>query len=300
MQNANTNTPVITPSTENKAVDPLAKQLEDERIKSQELEKKLKELQEKQTPKPTESPLMPPNVLSDKALELEKEQKALEELNKIANSSLSSEEWKNYVHNKVENKKRKAAEMTQNIIKSIEENYRLTGLTPDESAKMMINQMNTNPMSTIPVAKILSVSHAANLHSLSKKEEEFQRELQSRKAAEQRLAEMEKQLQEKDSLLKRQQTVGGYYNNTPNPFKIEPSVPSNTSTPSSQPAPVEEKSIGGRLYLTTPNTTYKDQIKKPVSIRSPFNMDEYSEFSRFQQSMQNPNALIDMASKKQK
>ena len=72
MQNANTNTPVITPSTENKAVDPLAKQLEDERIKSQELEKKLKELQEKQTPKPTESPLMPPNVLSDKIILLAK------------------------------------------------------------------------------------------------------------------------------------------------------------------------------------------------------------------------------------
>ena len=152
----------------NKSID-ANKLLEEERAKRQELEKQLKELQEKQQQQQqSQQPnsesekqnATSPDMLEKMAV-LEKEQRALSELNNLVGKSLSAEEWKTYVQKKHESKKRKAMELTNAIIKDIEQSYQTLGLQPDETAKSVISQMQNEPLSMAPMSKLLSVSSAA-------------------------------------------------------------------------------------------------------------------------------------------
>lgn len=219
---------------------------------------------------------------------MDKEQRALSELNKLVGKELSADEWKTYVQQKAESKKRKAAELTNAIIKDIEQNYQILGLDKDEAAKSVITQMQNEPMSMAPISKLLTVSSAATRLSLSKKEEEFQKEQQKRKEAEQKLVDFEKQLSEKDALLKRHQNVGSYYNNTSNPFKL--STPTTNSSTPSTPAPSpsssdssrQEREIGGRFYISTPSSLNNpNQPRREVAIRSPFSEDDELDAQKF-------------------
>lgn len=277
----------------NKSID-ANKLLEEERVKRQELEKQLKELQEKQQQQAQQpnSESEKQNTTSPDMLEkmavLEKEQRALSELNNLVGKSLSAEEWKTYVQKKHESKKRKAMELTNAIIKDIEQSYQTLGLQPDETAKSVISQMQNEPLSMAPMSKLLSVSSAATRHSLSKKEEEFQKEQQKRKETEQKLAELQNQLNEKDALLKRTQTRDNYYNQTSNPYKVPAPVTNTANTPNkiaTTPSTPENKEFhereinNGNYYVSTPS-------RRDVVIRSPFTDDDELDAKRFREMMQ--------------
>lgn len=293
---------IAPPKTETPTIN-LEKQLEEERAKNLEMQRRLKEFETNANPTSVPAPQKTSEQLATEELLkktelMEKEHKGLETVSKLIGQPISSEDVQAYFQHKADKKRKAVSQIAKEIEQQLVSNFETIGAPVDDNTKMFLKQMDNDPLSVAPFAKILTVNGAAHKKSLSAMEEQFQKESALRKKFEEENNEFKKKIEAYNNQLKKQQSVGNHFSQMP-VFPLSLSTPENkpvtntatpavNTTPSTNTAPpvVQDKVIG--------HLRHDFQISAPVP---PAMKLAHADFFK---TMRAHNGLVNAISKKQK
>ena len=220
---------IITPQKTETPTINLEKQLEEERAKNLEMQRRLKELETNANPTSVPAPqktseqLATEELLKKTAL-MEKEHKGLETVSRLIGQPISSEDVQAYFQHKADKKRKAVSQIANEIGQQLVSNYETIGAPMDDNAKMFLKQMENDPLSVAPFARILTVNGAAHKKSLSAMEKQFQEENALRKKFEEENNEFKKKIEAYNNELQKKQSVGNHY------FQM-PTFPLSSITP---------------------------------------------------------------------